>query len=79
MRIFLIDAYGAPERVDGAIHRFAVQAETAQEAVDLVQESESGRRFTRFDLVETGDEIDADEAEIIGEVESPFSKPASST
>lgn len=76
MRIFMIEAYGGPVQVDGSIHHFAVQAETAEEAVELVQGSDSGQRFARFDVVDVGEEIEAEEAQIIDETEGAYPKPA---
>lgn len=74
MRMFMIDAYGGPAAVDGGIHHFAVQAEDAEEAVEVVQRSARGAHFARFDVVDIGEEIDGDQAEIIGEAEGPYSK-----
>lgn len=76
MRIFMIDAYGGLPQTDGPIHHFAVQADTADEAVELVQTSEHGGRFGRFDVVEVGEEIEADVAEIISEAQGPYQRPA---
>lgn len=76
MRIFMIDAYGGEARTDGSIHHFAVQADTAEDAVELVQHSEHGQRFGRFDVVEVGEEIMSDEPEIISEAEGPYLKSA---
>lgn len=75
MRMFMIDAYGGPSMADGGIHHFAVQAEDAEEAVELVQSSSRGPHFARFDVVEVGEEIEGDQAEIIAEAEGPYPKP----
>ncbi|MGE5540507.1 MAG: hypothetical protein ACM30I_17960 [Gemmatimonas sp.] len=76
MRMFMIDAYGGAAGTDGGIHHFGVQAETAEEARELVRSSATGERFTRFDVVEIGDEFEGDEAEIVAEAEGPYGKPA---
>ena len=72
MRVFMIEAYGGATTTDGAIHHFAVQAETADEAIRLVRHSMQGQRYGRFDVVEIGDEIVADEAGIIGEGDGSY-------
>ena len=67
MQVFMIEAYGGVATTNGAIHHFAVQAETADEAIGLVRHSAQGLRYGRFEVIEIGNEIDADEAGIIAE------------
>jgi hypothetical protein len=71
MRIFLIEAYGGKEAIDGAIHRFTVQAETLDEAMHIVRRSAAGQRYNRFEAVEETGEFEAGEAGIIAEADGP--------
>lgn len=72
MRIFMIEAYGGKFTTDGAIYHFAVQADTPDEAITLVRHSAQGQRFGRFDVVEIGDEISAEESGIISEGDGAY-------
>lgn len=72
MQVFMIEAYGGAATTNGAIHHFAVQAETADEAIRLVRQSTQGLRYGRFEVIEIGDEIGADEAGIIAEGEGIY-------
>lgn len=67
MRMFMIEAYGGPLTTDGAVHHFAVQAESADEAIRLIRDSIQGALYGRFDIVEIGDEIGAEEAAIVSD------------
>ena len=71
MRIFMIEAYGGKESTDGAIHHFGVQAETLDEAIDIVRQSARGRRYERFEATEETAEFEAGEPGIISEGDGP--------
>ena len=68
----MIEAYGGKLTTDGAIHHFAVQADAADEAIRLVRHSVQGQRFGRFEVVEIGDEVGAEESGIISEGDGPY-------
>lgn len=72
MRLFIIEAYGGKFTTDGAIHHFAVQADTAEQAIRLVRSSAQGQRFGRFEVVEIGEEIAAEEPAILSDEEGPY-------
>jgi hypothetical protein len=71
MRIFLIEAYGGKDAIDGAIHQFTVQAETLDETLEIVRHSAQGQRYDRFEVVEETEEFEPGEPGIIGEADGP--------
>ena len=74
MRIFVIEAYGGRERIDGPVANFTVHAATPDQAVDLVRHSARGQRFDRFELVEETAEFEGEGPEIIEEYEGPYQR-----
>lgn len=74
MRIFRIEAYGGIASTNGAIHHFAVQAETPDDAIRLVRHSIHGQKYGRFEVVDISDETEADEAAILDESDRPHQR-----
>lgn len=72
MKMFTIEAYGGRETTDGPIAHFNVQAETIDEAINLVRRSARGHRFAHFEVMEESAEFEGDTAAIISESEGPF-------
>jgi hypothetical protein len=65
MKLFLIEAYGGTQGIDGGIRHFTVRAGTLDDAIALVRESEDGRRYKNFDLIEESAEFHGDEPAIL--------------
>jgi hypothetical protein len=74
MHIFMIEAYGEGS-TDGAIHHFTVQAETLDEAIDIVRRSAQGQRCQRFDATEHRRDFEAGGPGIISEGNGPGIPP----
>jgi hypothetical protein len=72
MHIFIIDAYGGPGRTDGVIRHFTVQAESAEEAVEIVRGSPRGQSFQRFEIVSETPAFEPDQPSIIEESDGPY-------
>ena len=72
MKTFVIEAYGGKESTDGAIVHFTVSADSAAEAVEVVQRSSHGLRYDRFDVIEEIGERETEEPGIIAESEGPY-------
>jgi hypothetical protein len=72
MRLFIIEAFGGPHSTNGRIAHFTVQADSAEEALELVQNSPGGARFVNFDIVSAGTEPMAGEASIVEEEDGPY-------
>lgn len=66
MQVFIIEAYGGPDRTDGVIRHFTVQAETFEEAVAMLRQSEHGKGFEHFELKDSA-EAGAGERGIVDE------------
>jgi hypothetical protein len=75
MRIFMIEAYGGKGSTDGAIHHFSVQAETLDEAIDIVRRSAQGQRYQRFEATEQTGDFEAGEPGIISAGDGPSVPP----
>jgi hypothetical protein len=67
MRVFIIEAYGGINGVNGSIPQFTVLAHDATEAIQTIQASQSARRFQHFEVVGEGDEYEADEPVILAQ------------
>ena len=67
MRIFVIEAYGGPGRTDGAIARFAVHADSLDQAINVIRHSAGGHDYNRFEMVEETGEFESDTPGIIEE------------
>ena len=76
MRIFVIEAYGGQASTDGAIRHFTVQAESLDEAIEIVRRSRLGQGYQRFDATEQTGEFEAGEPGIISEGDVPSIPPA---
>ncbi len=76
MRIFMIEAYGGEGSTDGAIRHFTVQAESLDEAIEIVRHSRLGQGYQRFDATEQTGEFEAGEPGIITESDGPSVPPA---
>jgi hypothetical protein len=72
MHIFVIEAYGGPARTDGVIRHFTVQAESAEEAVQIVRESPRGLSFQHFEIVSETPSFEPDQPSIIEESDGPY-------
>ena len=72
MHIFVVEAYGGPGRTDGLIRNFTVQAESADEAVEIVRRSPRGHSFQRFEIVDESPAFEPDLPSIIEESDGPY-------
>jgi hypothetical protein len=74
MKIFMIEAYGG-EHTDGPICHFTVQAESLNDAVELVRQSPRAKNLDRFEVVEETADYEADTPGIISQEDGPHVKP----
>lgn len=74
MRIFIIEAYGGEGLTNGPIAHFTISAETLDQALELLRR-ENADRFARFDVVQEGEEFEAEAQGIIDQGSGGYSKP----
>lgn len=72
MKVFVIEAYGGKQTTDGSIAHFTVCAESVDDAVAIVRQSNRGLRYDRFDVIEETAELRSDEPGIIAEGEGSY-------
>jgi hypothetical protein len=74
MKIFVIEAYGGAHS-DGPICHFTVQAESLNEALELVRQTPRATALDRFEVVEETPEYEADTPGIISQEDGSHVKP----
>ena len=74
MRTFIIEAYGGQGLTNGPIAHFTVSAETLDEALALLRQSNVDR-FARFDVVQEGEEFEGEERRILEQGSGAYPKP----
>jgi len=74
MKIFVIEAYGG-EHTDGAICHFTVQAESVNQALDLVRATPRAQKLDRFEVVEETPDYETETPSIISQGNGPQIKP----
>ena len=74
MRIFVIEAYGGKGLTNGPIAHFTVSAESLDDALDLLRQS-NANRFARFDVVQEGEEFEGEEQRVLEQGSGAYPKP----
>jgi hypothetical protein len=74
MRTFIIEAYGGKGLTNGPIAHFTVSAETLDDALELLRQS-NAERFARFDVVQEGEEFEGEERRIVEQGNGAYPKP----
>jgi hypothetical protein len=72
MHIFIVEAYGGPDRTDGVIRNFTVQADSAEEAIEIVRQSPRGQDFRHFEIVSETPAFEPDQPSILEESDGPY-------
>ena len=74
MKIFVIEAYGG-KHSDGPICHFTVQAESVDQALELVRATPRAQSLDRFEVVEETPDYETDMPGIIDQGDGPQIKP----